>query len=598
MVYNDFVCQINLPAEKHALTPFPLLEKRKGRSPIKKKVFQDKLIADLRELIVTSAELYGDKPRYVYKDKKSREEVVFTYNDFLREMNQTGTAFEALGLGGKTVAVIGETHPAYVVTYYAVVNGNGIIVPLDKEINDDELVNFLKRSHAEAVVYTASLNDRMEALAPRMEGIRYRIAVDPMNDNTAEGYLTWQALQELGASELLKGNRSYLDLELDREKPCALLFTSGTTGTSKGILLSQKNLAAACNSSCLSMYHLNNESVFLSVLPINHTYEMTCGHLAAANKGATTYINDSIKYVVKNLANSQPTAMLFVPLFVETLHKRIWDTIEKKGMTKKVKKAIKLSNGLRKVGIDLRKRFFGQITAVFGGRLESIVCGGAPLDQRLIDDFDAFGIPILNGYGITECSPLVSVNLLGKARPGTVGTLVERCEAKVILDEGQDTGEILVKGDNVMLGYFEDPEATAAAFTEDGWFRTGDVGFIDEEGYIHITGRKKNIIILSNGKNIYPEEIEQYLAPISLIAECVVVGRTNANGEVVLTALIYPDPEQTEGMTSEEVYDKLKEEVNEVNKALPVFKQIHEVEIRDTEFEKTTTKKIKRYKIH
>ena len=241
----------------------------------------------------------------------------------------------------------------------------------------------------------------------------------------------------------------------------------------------------------------------------------------------------------------------------------------------------------------------GVSIAAFGGELESIICGGAPLDQRLVDDFEAFGIPILNGYGITECAPLVAVNRLGKQRAGTVGTAVERCEIKVILDEGQDTGEILVKGGNVMLGYFEDEEATKAVFTEDGWFKTGDVGYIDEDGYLYITGRKKNIIILSNGKNIYPEEIEQYLAPISLIAESVVVGRKNAVGEVVITALVYPNQDliEAEGLSKEDVYAKLKESINEVNKNLPVFKQIHDLEVRDTEFEKTTTKKIKRYKV-
>ncbi len=564
---------------------------------IKKPVYQDKMITDLRHLIVTSAELYGDKPRYIYKDKKAREDKIFTYNDFLREMNAFGTALVLKGLGGKTVAVIGETHPAYVVAYYAVANGNGMIVPLDKEINDEELVNFLNRSHAEAVVYTEICNDRMAAIADKVPGIKYFIPVTPKEGNESERVVSWQTMQEIGEEAIAAGNRDYLDLELELHKPAALLFTSGTTGTSKGILLSQDNLAAATNSSCLSMHQVTNETKLLSVLPINHTYEMTCGHLAACNKGCTTYINDSIKYVVKNLAAFKPTAMLFVPLFVETLHKRIWDNIEKKGMTQKVKKAMKISNGLRRVGIDLRKKFFGEILSVFGGELESIVCGGAPLEQRLVDDFDAFGIPILNGYGITECAPLVAVNRLGKVRAGTVGTPVERCEVKVILDEGQDTGEILVKGGNVMLGYFEDEEATAAVFTEDGWFKTGDVGFIDKDGYIYITGRKKNIIILSNGKNIYPEEIEQYLSPIPMIAESVVVGRKNAVGEIVITALIFPNEELTEGLSKEEIYEKLKEAVNEVNKNLPVFKQIHDIEVRDTEFEKTTTKKIKRYKV-
>lgn len=565
---------------------------------MKKHVFEDKIITDLRHLVVSSAELYGDKPRYIYKEK--REEKTVTYNDILNAMNNFGTALSALGLMGKTVAVIGETHPGYVISYFTVVNGNGMIVPLDKEINNEELVNFLLRSRAEAIVYTEIMNERIMSIADKVPDIKCFVPITPReSDLENERVKSWKSLQELGAKALAEGDRSYLDVELDLNKPCALLFTSGTTGTSKGILLSQNNLAAATNSSCLSMHHINDTTRLLSVLPINHTYEMTCGHLAALNKGAVTFINDSIKYVTKNLASFKPTAVPFVPLFVETLYKRIWDNIEKQGKTEKVKKAIKISNGLRRVGIDLRKKFFGQILSVFGGELESIICGGAPLDQRLIDDFEAFGIPILNGYGITECAPLVAVNRLGKERAGTVGTAVENCEIKVILDEGQDTGEILVKGGNVMLGYFEDEEATAAVFTEDGWFKTGDVGFIDEDGYLHITGRKKNIIILSNGKNIYPEEIEQYLAPIALIGEAVVVGRKNAVGEVVITALVYPNQDmvEAEGLSKEDVYAKLKEAINEVNKNLPVFKQIHDLEVRDTEFEKTTTKKIKRYKV-
>ena len=569
---------------------------RKEVVSIKKQTYEDKIITDLRHLIVTSAALYGDKARYIYKDKKARSEKIFTYNDFLNEMNRFGTAMSRIGLMGKTVAVIGETHPAYIVSYYAVANGNGMIVPLDKEINDEELVNFLIRARAEAIVYTETMNDRIAAIADKVPDIRYFIPIDPKGEDEGR-VVSWKTLQKMGEDALAEGDRSYLDVELDLEKPCALLFTSGTTGTSKGILLSQNNLAAATNSSCLSMHHVTDQTRLLSVLPINHTYEMTCGHLAALNKGCTTFINDSIKYVTKNLASFKPTAILFVPLFVETLYKRIWDNIEKKGMTKKVKTAMKLSNALRRVGIDMRKKFFGEILSVFGGELESIVCGGAPIDQRLIDEFDAFGIPILNGYGITECAPLVAVNRLGKARAGTVGTPVEQCEVKVTLDEGQDTGEILVQGGNVMLGYFEDPEATAAVFTEDGWFKTGDVGFVDKDGYLHITGRKKNIIILSNGKNIYPEEIEQYLAPISLIQECVVVGRKNSLGEVVITAIVFPNEEATEGLSKDEIYARLKDEINEVNKNLPVFKQIHDLEVRDTEFEKTTTKKIKRYKV-
>lgn len=563
---------------------------------IKSVEYKGKVATDLRQLIVESARMFGDKPRYIYK--KKRREVIFTYNDFLAEMNMAGTAFYKLGIGAATIAVIGDTHPSYVTAYYATVNGNGVIVPLDKELKDDEIVGFLNKSRASAVVYTECYNNRMALLADRLPEVKYFIPIDAQTEKTeCDRLLSWAKLLEIGKAALDENDRTYLDLELDMDKTCALLFTSGTTGTSKGVMLTQRNLTAATNSSCKSMYHINSDSRIISVLPIHHTYEMTCGHLAAANLGVTTFINDSIKYVIKNIESFKPTLILFVPLFVETLHKKIWDTIEAKGMTKKVRMAMKLSGALRKVGIDLRKKLFSDIHKTFGGCLGSIVCGGAPLSQSLIDDFDAFGIPILNGYGITECSPLVAVNRLGYERAGSIGTPVTDCEVKVVLDEGQDTGEILVKGENIMKGYFENPEATAEVFTDDGWFRTGDVGYMDRDGYVYITGRKKNVIILSNGKNIYPEEIEEYMYGIPEIKECVVVGRKNAGGETVITALVFADEDRTQGMTKEEIHGRIKEQINEVNKGLPLFKQVHELELRDTEFEKTTTKKIKRFKV-
>jgi long-chain acyl-CoA synthetase len=262
-----------------------------------------------------------------------------------------------------------------------------------------------------------------------------------------------------------------------------------------------------------------------------------------------------------------------------------------------VKKAIKISNAARKIGIDLRKKLFKDVLAAFGGELKYIVCGGAVLDDAIIRDLDAFGITVLNGYGITECSPLVSVNTEKKMRKGSIGVPVPGCQVKIDLTDGLDVGEILVKGDNVMMGYLKNPEATAEVFTEDGWFRTGDVGYMDKDGFIFITGRKKNIIILSNGKNIYPEEIETYISHIPLVNECVVVGRRNDIGEVVITALVYPNPEMAEGKDKSEVYALIKAEINEMNKDLPIFKQVREIEIRDEEFEKNTSHKIKRFKV-
>jgi len=264
-------------------------------------------------------------------------------------------------------------------------------------------------------------------------------------------------------------------------------------------------------------------------------------------------------------------------------------------MKKKVAFAIKLSNALRKVGIDIRNKIFKDVKDGLGGNIEKIVCGGAPLSKELIKDFDAFGITIYEGYGITECSPLVSVNRPGGIKLGSVGPAVLGTTVKIDKAEGEETGEILVKGDNVMLGYYKNPEATAEVFTEDGWFRTGDLGYMDKDGYIFITGRKKNLIILSNGKNIFPEEIEEHLSHNEIVGESVVIGRKNEQGEIVISAIVYPNPEIAEGKDKDEVYALVKEAVAETNKKLPLFKHIQLFELRDTEFEKTTTKKIKRF---
>jgi long-chain acyl-CoA synthetase len=292
--------------------------------------------------------------------------------------------------------------------------------------------------------------------------------------------------------------------------------------------------------------------------------------------------------------------MVLVPLFVDTMAKKIWDEIEKKGKTKTVKTAIKLSNALRKIGIDIRGKLFKDVIAAFGGRVSGIICGGAPLNPEHIKTFDNFGVSIWQGYGITECSPLVAVNPsnMYMKKIASVGYPISANTVKI--DEvGEDGyGEILVKGDNVMLGYLDDEEATKEVMTEDGYFRTGDIGYLDGDGYIYITGRKKNVIILSNGKNIYPEEIEEYLYKIDSVKECVVIGRAESdNSEMRLTAVIHPDFDKFPNKSIEEIDGEIKKSVTQMNKQLPAFKHINSVELRDTEFEKTTSKKIIRYKV-
>ena len=288
---------------------------------------------------------------------------------------------------------------------------------------------------------------------------------------------------------------------------------------------------------------------------------------------------------------------MLVPLFVETMHKKIWAEIKKKGIEKQVKVAIGFNNAFLFCGIDIRKKMFKEIIDSFGGNLKSIVCGGAPLSPQLIKDFYAFGITVLEGYGITECAPLVAVNSPGKVRFHSVGQPVYGCTVKIDKDENDETGEILVKGENVMMGYYKNPEATKEVFTEDGWFRTGDIGYMDKDGYIYITGRKKNVIILSNGKNVFPEEIEEYLAPIDIIEECVVMARENEKGELTITAITVPNMALLEGKNDEEITELIKARIDAVNKKLPTYKQIHRIELRHEPFERTTSKKIQRFKI-
>ncbi len=555
-----------------------------------------KQFTSIRNLITDNARIYGDKPQYVYKRKKN--EIKFTYNDALDTFNAIGTAFSGLGLLGKTVAVIGETDPYYVMTYYATVAGNGVIVPLDKEISEEEIFNFINLSGAEAIVYTSQFNNVLAPEEDKIPNVKYFIPIDGEGENCeSKKVLSMQSLLDFGHAALSAGNTAFLDVETDLEKMCAIIFTSGTTGTSKGVMLCERNLIAAGNAASQLISMVNSDTNLLCVLPINHTYEMTCSHIASCNKGTTTYINESLKYVARNMQKVQPTALVLVPLFVETLAKKIWANIEAKGMTEKVRKGMKLTGFLRKFGIDVRRKVFAEVHSAFGGNLSTIISGGAKLDADYIRDFDAFGIEILEGYGITECSPLVSVNIPTAKKLGTVGKPVPGCQVKTDAEDERSEGEILVKGDNVMLGYFNNPEATAEVFTEDGWFKTGDIGTIDKEGFISITGRKKNIIILSNGKNIYPEEIEQYLAKIEEIAECVVIGKENSAGDVVITAVIYPNTDKYQDADMQTIHDDLKAKINEVNKQLPIFKQIREIQLRDTEFEKTPSRKIKRYKV-
>lgn len=550
---------------------------------------------NLYDGVVKQAQRYGDRDRYIYKVKK--EERHFTYNDMLTHVNYISSAMTRLGVAGSFVGVTGDTHPDYVATYLATVACGGVIVPLDKDISEEQFVGFVDMCNIELVVYTHSLHKKILDTCEQMKSVKYFVCIDFDGEKLPEDnrFLTFEKFFEIGKEAYEAGDRTAENQIVDKEKLCTILFTSGTTGTSKGVMLNQRNLVTATMDS-VSIMATTEEDSFVSVLPIHHSYEFTCEQLALPNTGAQTFINDSIKNTLRNFAQYKPTALVLVPLYVETMHKKIWAEIEKKGKAGLIRKLMPIAKRMPR---RVRRMMFHEIIDAFGGRLQYIVCGGAPLRPELMDDFDIFGIKICEGYGITECAPLVSANPMHWRKYHSAGLKVPHMEVRIDkADPADETGEIVTRGDAVMMGYYKNPVATAEAFTEDGWFKTGDIGYIDNDNFIFITGRKKNVIIASNGKNVFPEEIEEYLGASELISECVVLGRKSGDeNDVIITALIYPNFDKFEGKTKEEIQAAIEAEIDAVNKKLPTFKHIKCVEIRDTEFEKTTSRKIIRYKL-
>ena len=536
---------------------------------------------------------HGDKVLFrYYADAACREIVDMTYAEFVANVRTQAAAFEALGLAGKRVAVVGETSYKWLSTHLATIACGGVIIPMDKEVAFEEMLGLLAVGEADVVVYSKAFNDKFASVTSH-DTLRTFIPMEPGSAVLAHGYIAYDKLMEEG--------KNYPDYQFPESENinqlAEMLFTSGTTGTSKCVMLSQKNMLSVVNTACEAVEFFPDDTI-VSVLPVHHTYELCC-MLAGMNYGMTIGINDSLKHVLKSITTFRPTGLVLVPLFVETMHKRIWDKIAQQGKTKKVKFAIRLTRFLRMFGIDLRRKLFKEIIDGFGGRLERIVCGGAALNPATAKSFDDFGITIMEGYGITECSPLISVNPYYALKTGSVGPACPCCEVRIdgttVNDKGLAEGEIIVKGDNVMLGYYRNEEANANAFTEEGWYRTGDVGYMDKDGYIFITGRMKSVIVLDNGKNVFPEEVEEYIGRIAGIVESVVLGRKNEEGSVVLTAIVVPDYDFYKDKSPEEIEAKIKEDIRTMNKKLAAFKQVKTVEIREEPFEKTTSRKIKRH---
>lgn len=547
------------------------------------------------------ASKYPDKAAYIYSTGK--EYITVTFRQLQKLCYTLSNGIKKLGLDKAHIAVIGDKCVEWIATYLAVVNIGAVIVPIDKDTDKEQLNSFLEFADCKAVIYTDRFSEHFNQTADSMPFMTHfiRINRDITTDKLVENadfkddrFINLEnALFPLAANEKL-------ECEFDVEKMSTILFTSGTTGTSKAVMLSQKSICSCVNQS-LKFVDINYDDVLLSILPLHHTYEMAAGILGAMMAGSTICLNNRITALLSDLKYYRPTIMAVVPLVVNTIYNRIVDTAEKQGKTKLLAIAKKISAGLMKMGIDARQKLFSSVLEAFGGRLETLVCGGAALSPDLVRNFDVFGITVQQGYGITECSPVIGILPFDHIVPESCAKPLPGVQVFIDKEKADDEyGEICVKGDNVMLGYYKNPEATAQVINDRKWFATGDLGYMDKDGFLYITGRKKNTIVLKNGKNITPEEIEEYLAKIPLVTDSMVTLREDDNGDEKITAIIYPNYTRAEedGFGEPAALKKyFLENISKLNKTLVSYKHIRNIEIRKNPFPKTSTQKIQRHKV-
>lgn len=564
------------------------------KGEIVNKSYEPRKIVSLKDMLKQSIDLFGDNPVFLAKKEKGGDYFHIDYKQFGQDVDAMGTALMNMGLKGKKVAIIGENCYQWIVTYMAVVNGLGIAVPLDKELLKEEIHNLMEISKSEAVFYTDTYADVFKDYP-----VEHKIEMKVYLDGTGP----WEDLKAQGEKALAEGDRSFVDSDPDVDVMNMLLFSSGTTGTAKGIMLSHTNIVHNIMDTS-RVVEVRPEDRTLSLLPIHHTFENTLGLLFVMYRGASAAFCEGLRYVAKNFAEAQSSILVGVPLIFESIYHKIWRQAEKTGKAGTLKKAIKVSNALGKVGIHLEKRLFKTIYDSFGGKLRLIVCGAAAVDPAVVRGYEDFGIMFLQGFGLTECAPLVTgtpEKSNRRGRENSVGPVVHSGELKIQDPDEEGIGEIIYRGPNVMLGYYEMPEETAEVL-KDGWFYTGDLGYLDDEGWLYITGRAKNVIVTKTGKNIYPEEIEMYVNKSKYIHESLVHGvDDDEDAGTIVGIQIHPDYEIIyedfgEDLDEEGIFKLIRETIKDINEKLPIYKRIRNISIRKDEFIKTTTKKIQRFK--
>lgn len=563
-----------------------------------RKVYEPRIVKNYKEMIEYSVKNYADKVAYKYKkngDLKNVEYVEKTYEQVGKDIKAFATELLNKGLEHKKIVLIGNNRYEWCISYLAVTSGNMIIVPLDKALPDNEIENLVTRSEAEVAIFDKKYVEVLKKLKKdRNVNLKMLICMDDIKDTDIEKFS--QLLQK--GEELVKNeDDSYEKVEINPEEMSIMLFTSGTTNVSKAVMLSQKNICANL-SDFASWVKLYPTDILLSFLPIHHTFECTVTFLYGFYSGCTVAFCDGLKYIQKNLVEYKVSVFVAVPLVLETMYKKIQKAIHDQGKEKLINMMIKLSNGLLKCKIDLRKVIFKQIIDNLGGNIRLVLYGSAPMDKETIVGFNNFGIALVQGYGLTETSPVIAAESDKEKRPGSVGPALPSLNVKIENPDENNEGEILVKGPSVMMGYYHDEEENKKAFI-DGWFRTGDYGYITEDGFIYVTGRKKDIIVLRNGKNVYPQEIEFLINKLPYVTESLVYQREKDKTDTMLCAKIVYDKdiikEKLGEKTEKEYKDSIWKEIKEINKQLPIFKHIKQITITTEPLVKTTTQKVKRY---
>lgn len=553
-------------------------------------------VKDFRELIDKAAATYGHLPAFHLDGENGNFSRPVSYNQFREQIYGLGTAMEEAGMLDGFVGVLSENRYEWCLAYLTIGAGGSVIVPLDKELGVEDLHTQIVQGGLKTLFYSKSMSAKVaEIVAAGDTQLEYLINMD-IGVSTEEEY----SMSELiisGTEKYMRGNVRYEERTINPEKLGVLVFTSGTTSNSKAVMLSQKNICANMYSVLHSLY-CDERDTMLVILPLHHTYCCTAGFLTVINRGTAIGFCKSLKAIAVALNEFKPTITMMVPAILEVLYRRVDSAISSNPETKaKVEKGMAICASAEKVGLDIRRTVFKDIHAKLGGRLKLIISGAAAINPAVLKAFEDFGFTIRQGYGLTETSPIVTVNETKGNKYESVGRPLLGVEVGILNPNENGIGEIGVKGDNVMMGYYKNPEATSMVF-KDGWFLTGDLGYMDKDGYLYISGRSKNVIVTKNGKNIYPEELETKLQRMDYVNETMVTGEEDTKSDdLVVTAQIYPDYKALEqdGLTDEEsIYNQLWGQIKALNESLPAYKKIRALVVRREDFERTSTNKVKR----